>query len=64
MGDLAGMPQPQLAALPGTSHLVPPGYTLLDRHESHMAMIPPFLDANPARESPSSGPRERGGDGR
>jgi pimeloyl-ACP methyl ester carboxylesterase len=45
MGDLAGMPQSQLAVLPGTSHFVPPGVGLLDRAEWLLAMIPPFLDA-------------------
>jgi pimeloyl-ACP methyl ester carboxylesterase len=45
MGDLAGMPQSQLAVLPGTSHFVPPGSGLLDRSEWLLAMIPPFLDA-------------------
>jgi pimeloyl-ACP methyl ester carboxylesterase len=50
MGDLAGMPQSQLAVLPGTSHFVPPGRGLLDRADWLLAMIPPFLDA-PAPES-------------
>lgn len=45
MGDLAGMPESQLAVLPGTSHFVPPGFGLLDRAEWLLAMIPPFLDA-------------------
>ena len=45
MGDLAGMPESQLAVLPGTSHFVPPGSGLLDRAEWLLAMIPPFLDA-------------------
>jgi len=45
MGDLAGMPQAQLAVLPGTSHFVPPGSGLLDRADWLLAMIPPFLDA-------------------
>ena len=45
MGDLAGLPESQLAVLPGTSHFVPPGFGLLDRAEWLMAMIPPFLDA-------------------
>lgn len=45
MGDLAGMPDSQLAVLPGTSHFVPPGSGLLDRAEWLLAMIPPFLDA-------------------
>ncbi|MFL5827046.1 MAG: alpha/beta fold hydrolase [Thermoleophilaceae bacterium] len=45
MGDLAGMPQSQLAVLPGTSHFVPPGSGLLDRTDWLLAMIPQFLDA-------------------
>jgi pimeloyl-ACP methyl ester carboxylesterase len=45
MGDLAGMPQSQLAVLPGTSHFVPPGSGLLDRSDWLLAMVPPFLDA-------------------
>jgi pimeloyl-ACP methyl ester carboxylesterase len=45
MGDLEGMPQSQLAVLPGTSHFVPPGFGLLDRAEWLLAMIPPFLEA-------------------
>ncbi len=44
MGDLAGMPESQLAVLPGTSHFVPPGSGLLDRAGWLLAMIPPFLD--------------------
>jgi pimeloyl-ACP methyl ester carboxylesterase len=47
MGDLAGMPESQLAVLPGTSHFVPPGSGLLDRAEWLLAMVPPFLDAPP-----------------
>lgn len=50
MGDLAGMPQSQLAVLPGTSHYVPPGCGLLDRADLLLAMIPPFLDAPTAGE--------------
>jgi pimeloyl-ACP methyl ester carboxylesterase len=45
MGDLAGMPESQLAVLPGTSHFVPPGHGLLDRADWLLAMIPSFLDA-------------------
>jgi len=45
MGDLAGMPDSQLAVLPGTAHFVPPGFGVLDRAEWLLAMIPPFLDA-------------------
>ena len=48
MGDLAGMPDSQLAVLPGTSHFVPPGSGLLDRADWLLAMVPPFLDP-PAR---------------
>jgi pimeloyl-ACP methyl ester carboxylesterase/ketosteroid isomerase-like protein len=47
MGDLAGMPQSQLAVLPGTAHFMPPGLGLLDRADWLLAMIPPFLDAPP-----------------
>src|SRR3954452_12976406 len=43
-GDFAGIPQAQLAVLPGTSHFVPPGSGLLDRSDWLLAMIPPFLD--------------------
>jgi len=45
MGDLAGMPQSQLAVLPGTAHFVPPGSGVLDRADWLLAMIPAFLDA-------------------
>jgi pimeloyl-ACP methyl ester carboxylesterase len=44
MGDLSGLPESQLAVLPGTAHFVPPGSGLLDRAEWLLAMIPPFLD--------------------
>ncbi len=43
MGDLSGMPESQLAVLPGTSHYMPPGSGLLDRADWLLAMIPPFL---------------------
>jgi pimeloyl-ACP methyl ester carboxylesterase len=49
MGDLSGLPDSQLAVLPGTSHFVPPGSGLLDRADWLLAMIPPFLDAEPAQ---------------
>src|SRR4051812_9798513 len=45
MGDLAGLPQSQLAVLPGTSHFIPPGSGLIDRTDWLLAMIPAFLDA-------------------
>jgi pimeloyl-ACP methyl ester carboxylesterase len=51
MGDLAGLPQSQLAVLPGTSHFVPPGCGVLDRNEWLLAMIAPFLDAPDREES-------------
>ena len=45
MGDLPGLPQSQLAVLPGTTHFVPPGSGMLDRADWLLAMIPPFLDS-------------------
>ena len=48
MGDLSDLPDSQLAVLPGTTHLIPPGHGLLDRVEWLLAMIPPFLDPPPA----------------
>jgi pimeloyl-ACP methyl ester carboxylesterase len=47
MGDLSGLPESQLAVLPGTTHFVPPGSGLLDRSDWVLAMVPPFLDAAP-----------------
>ena len=44
MGDLSGIPESQLAVLPGTAHFVPPGSGVLDRADWLLAMIPPFLD--------------------
>ena len=44
MGDLSGMPESQLAVLPGTSHFVPPGSGLLDRAEWMLPMLRAFLD--------------------
>jgi pimeloyl-ACP methyl ester carboxylesterase len=44
MGDLARMPESQLAVLPGTSHFVPPGSGMLDRADWLVAMIRRFLD--------------------
>ena len=40
MGDLAGLPNSQLAILPGTTHV-----TVVQRADLLLAMIPPFLDA-------------------
>ncbi|MDQ5829537.1 MAG: alpha/beta hydrolase [Actinomycetota bacterium] len=45
MGDLAGLPKPQLAVLPGTTHFVPPGSAVLDRTDWLVPMIGGFLDA-------------------
>jgi pimeloyl-ACP methyl ester carboxylesterase len=45
MGDLAGLPRSRLAVLPGTTHLVPPGFGVLDRADWVVAMIGEFLDA-------------------
>jgi pimeloyl-ACP methyl ester carboxylesterase len=44
MGDLSGLPDSQLAVLPGTTHFVPPGVGLPDRVDWLLALIPPFLD--------------------
>jgi pimeloyl-ACP methyl ester carboxylesterase len=54
MGDLAGLPESQLAVLPGTSHFIPPGSAVLDRAEWLLAMIPPFLDPPQRLESSSA----------
>jgi pimeloyl-ACP methyl ester carboxylesterase len=51
MGDLSGLPDSQLAVLPGTTHFVPPGHGLLDRADWLLAMVPPFLDAQPAQDA-------------
>ena len=56
MGDLSAMPESQLAVLPGTSHLNPPGSGLLDRAEWLLAMISPFLDPPPPPQAPRSVP--------
>jgi pimeloyl-ACP methyl ester carboxylesterase len=45
MGDLAGLPNSQLAVLPGTAHFLPLGSGLMDRADWLVAMIGPFLDA-------------------
>jgi pimeloyl-ACP methyl ester carboxylesterase len=49
MGDLAGLPEAQLAVLPATSHFIPPGSGILDRSAWLLQAILPFLDA-PDRE--------------
>jgi pimeloyl-ACP methyl ester carboxylesterase len=43
MADLEGMPESQLAVLPGTAHFIPPGSGLLDRSEWLLPMIETFL---------------------
>ena len=50
MGDLAGLPEAQLAVLPGTTHFIPPGSGVLDRTPWLLAMILPFLDREPAAD--------------
>jgi pimeloyl-ACP methyl ester carboxylesterase len=52
MGDLAGLPQSQLAVLPGTSHFIPPGSGILDRADWLLQMIPAFLDAPEPQRAP------------
>jgi pimeloyl-ACP methyl ester carboxylesterase len=53
MGDLSGLPDSQLAVLPGTTHYIPPGSGMLDRHEWLLSMIRPFLDATPRAAGPA-----------
>jgi len=43
-GDLAGLPEAQLAVLPGTTHFNPPGSGVMDRLDLVLAFIRPFLD--------------------
>jgi pimeloyl-ACP methyl ester carboxylesterase len=57
MGDLEGLPESQLAVLPGTAHFAPPGSGLLDRSDWLVAMIARFLDPPAAA---ARGPAERG----
>ena len=45
MGDMAGISKARLAVLPATTHFIPPGLGVLDRHEWLLALIPAFLDA-------------------
>jgi pimeloyl-ACP methyl ester carboxylesterase len=51
MGDIEGLPESQLAVLPGTTHFAPPGAGLLDRADWLLAMIGPFLDPPAPAES-------------
>ena len=55
MGDLAGLPQSQLAVLPGTTHFVPPGSAVLDRADWLLSMISEFLDAAMLEEQRGEG---------
>lgn len=48
-GDLAGLPNSQLAVLPGTTHV-----GVVERADLLLAMIPPFLDAPMPESKPSS----------
>lgn len=44
MGDMTGPSRNRLAILPGTTHFMPPGSGMLDRHEWLLPMITMFLD--------------------
>ena len=44
MGDMAGLSKARLAILPGTTHFMPPGSGMLDRHELLMPILTGFLD--------------------
>jgi pimeloyl-ACP methyl ester carboxylesterase len=44
MGDLAGLSRARLAILPGTTHFMPPGSGVLDRHAWLLPMLGDFLD--------------------
>jgi pimeloyl-ACP methyl ester carboxylesterase len=45
MGDMAGLPESQLAVLPATTHFMPPGSGVMDRAEWMLPMIDSFLAA-------------------
>ena len=45
MGDMEGISKARLVILQGTTHFIPFGYGMLDRHEWLLVMIPAFLDA-------------------
>jgi pimeloyl-ACP methyl ester carboxylesterase len=44
MGDMAGLSRARLAVLPGTTHFMPPGSGMLDRHEVLLPLLTAFLD--------------------
>jgi hypothetical protein len=48
-GDLAGLSTARLAILPGTTHFIPPGSGMLDRHDWLIPMITTFLDEQPSQ---------------
>jgi pimeloyl-ACP methyl ester carboxylesterase len=50
-GDLAGLSPARLAILPGTTHFIPPGRGMLDRHEWLIPMITAFLDEQPSQSA-------------
>ena len=56
-GDLAGLPESQLAVLPGTSHFIPPGHAMLDRADWIVSMIETFLQRG---TDPGARPGEAG----
>jgi pimeloyl-ACP methyl ester carboxylesterase len=49
-GAMGGLPRAQLAILPGTTH-----FTILDRLDLLLPIIPPFLDAPPPDAGPQAG---------
>lgn len=55
MGDFAGIPSVRLAVLPGTTHFMPFGSGMLDRHALLLDLIPAFLDAPEPVAPPSFG---------
>jgi pimeloyl-ACP methyl ester carboxylesterase len=55
MGDLAGLPDSQLAVLPGTAHFIPPGSGVPDRAAWLVPMIGRFLDAPEEAGTPAGG---------
>jgi pimeloyl-ACP methyl ester carboxylesterase len=60
MGDLAGLPEAQLAVLPGTSHFMPPGFGILDRPDRLLDAVLPFLDPPEPQPGPPEPEPEQG----
>lgn len=52
MGDMAGISKARLATLPGTTHFMPPGSGMLDRHALLLAIIASFLAAPAPPQQP------------